>query len=98
MNTLPKVIERKIFHYANQMAVAERKKKWKPVHKEFKATIFEYIEPYLVFGPDKSNWDWCGGEPCAFRPGPYKSMLECLIEEQYPSDLSEHSESAYESS
>ena len=74
MNTLPDVIQRKIFHYANQMAVAEHKKKWKPIHEEFKAKMFYFAQPLLIFGPDKSLWDWWGGE---FRPGPYKNWLRC---------------------
>ena len=66
--------------------MTERTEKWKPIHDEFRAKIFFFVQPYLIFGPDKSVWDWWGGE---YRPGPYKNIVELLrvTEEQSPLDL-----------
>ena len=84
MNTLPEVIQNKIFNYAIQMELVERRKRWHPVHDEFRRTLWHHAEPYLVLCPELFGWGLC------LRHGPYKNFLimEGLItEEQSPLDL-----------
>ena len=95
MNTLPEVLQNKIFNYAAQMVVAERNKIWSAVNQNYFQTLFSHIEPYLVLEPEVFDYG------LTFRHGPYKHFLRWagyITEERYPLDLSEHSESASESS
>ena len=84
MNTLPEVLQNKIFNYAAQMAVAERNSVWKRIHQDFHRSLLYHAEPYMTLTPEVFGWGLC------LQHGPYKNWLMCIgliTEERSPLDL-----------